>query len=82
MKYRSVDQIGAEHLGRRVTIRHRLDEGGSSDVLGILEHVDAVSVTVRDKGGERRVIGRADIVAVRVVRSTPQLEHPENPTPR
>lgn len=81
MKYRSVDQIESRHVGHRVTIRRRLDEGGSSDVLGILEHIDEAAVTVRDRSGQRHVIGRTDIVAARVIGPEPTLENPQNPAP-
>lgn len=81
MKFRSVDQITSDHLGRRVTVRRKLPEGGSSDVMGILEHADTASVTVRDKTGERHTIGRGEIVAARVVGPAPGLANPENPAP-
>ena len=67
MKYRSVGQIGPEHIGRRVTVRRTLAEGGYSDVLGVCEQADADSVTVRNKQGEAVVIERSQIVAARVV---------------
>jgi ribosome maturation factor RimP len=67
MKYRSADQIGPEHIGRRVTVRRKLAEGGYSDVLGVCEQADATSVTVRNKEGEAIVIERSEIVAARVV---------------
>ena len=80
MRFRSVDVVGSEHVGSRVTIRRRLDERRSSDVLGILEHADEESVTVRDKAGERHVIGRSEIVAARVVGPAPGLQDPEDPS--
>jgi hypothetical protein len=66
MKYRSSDQLAPEHIGRRVTVRRRLDEGGLGDVLGILEDVDEESVRVRIASGDVRSIARALIVAARV----------------
>ncbi|MGZ6528276.1 MAG: putative acetyltransferase [Actinomycetota bacterium] len=80
MEYRSVDQIRPEHRGHRVTVRRRLPEGGTTDVVGICEHADIASVTVRTHNGERMTIGRGDIVAARVVEAPP-LKHPENPAP-
>ena len=67
MKYRSADQIGPEHVGRRVTVRRVLSEGGYSDVLGVCEEADTDSVTVRNKDGEAIVIARSEITAARVV---------------
>ena len=67
MRFRSVGQIGPEHLGRRVTVRRALAEGGYSDVVGICEQADADSVTVRNKKGEAITVRRGDIVASRVV---------------
>jgi hypothetical protein len=69
LKYRSVDQIGPQHLGRRVTVRRTLPDGGYSDVIGVCENADASSITVRSKNGESIVIARSDIVAARVVGS-------------
>jgi hypothetical protein len=67
VRFRSVDQIGPEHLGRRVTVRRVLSEGGYSDVVGVCEQADAESVTVRNKKGEAITVRRSDIVASRVV---------------
>jgi hypothetical protein len=69
VKYRSVDQIGPEHLGRRVTVRRTLPDGGYSDVIGVCEHTDASTITIRNKNGESIVIARSEIVAARVVGS-------------
>jgi hypothetical protein len=69
LKYRSVDQIGPEHLGRRVTVRRTLPEGGYSDVIGVCEQADTSSITIRNKDGETIVIARSEIVAARVVGS-------------
>jgi len=79
MKYRSADTIRSEHLGTRVTVRRALPEGGASDVIGILEHVDDATLTVRDKRGERHTIGRGEIVAARVIGPLPTVENPESP---
>ena len=80
MRYRSVDQLDKEHQGHRVTIRRKLPEGGYSDVVGIAEHVDDTSVTVRTHKGETIEINRSDIAAARVIGSPP-LENPQNPAP-
>jgi hypothetical protein len=73
MKFRSVDQLGPEHRGHRVTVRRKLAEGGYSDVVGVCETIDASSVTVRNKHGEAITIARAEIVAARVI-APPKLE--------
>ncbi len=67
MKFRSVDQIGPEHVGLRVTIRRKRPEGGYSDVVGVAEHIDEASVTVRDRGGRVIEIQRGEIAAARVI---------------
>ena len=80
VKYRSVDEIKPEHQGHRVTIRRRLPEGGYSDVVGVAEHVDLSSVTVRTHKGEKVTIGRSEIAAARVVQA-PRLKNPRNSAP-
>ena len=55
------------NVGRRVTVRRKLAEGGYSDVLGVCEEAGPDSVTVRNKKGEAIVIERSQIVAARVV---------------
>jgi len=80
MKYRSVDQIGTEHQGHRVTIRRKLPEGGYSDVVGVAEHVDDASITVRNRKGEKIEIDRSEIAAARVIEALP-LANPQNPAP-
>jgi len=77
MRYRSVDTIGAEHIGRRVTVRRRLDDGSISDVIGILEHADDASLTVRNRDDARVDIARTAIVAARVIRTQrPPMQAP------
>ena len=80
VKYRSVDEIKPEHRGHRVTIRRRLPDGGYSDVVGVAEHVDLSSVTVRTHRGEKVTIGRSEIAAARVVEAPP-LKNPQNSAP-
>jgi hypothetical protein len=52
MRYRSVDRLSSDDIGQRVTVRRRLPEGGSTDVLGVLEALTDSKLTVRDKHGE------------------------------
>ena len=80
MKYRSVDQLSTEHAGHRVTVRRKLAEGGYSDVIGVLEHVDDASVTVRKHDGTTIEIPRSEMAAARVI-AAPPLENPQNPAP-
>ena len=78
MEYRSVDRIQPQHVGHRVTVRRRLPEGGATDVIGICEHADISSITVRTHEGARITIGRSDIIAARVVEWVPS-RNPGNP---
>jgi len=75
MRFRSVDDIGPEHRGRRVTVRRKLPDGGYSDVIGVCEQADPSSLTVRNKNGETIVIARSEIVAARLV-GPPSREDP------
>ena len=61
-------------------IRRKLPDGGYSDVIGVCEHVDLSSVTIRTHKGEKVVIGRSEIAAARVVEAPP-LRNPQNPAP-
>jgi ribosome maturation factor RimP len=68
MRYRSVDRLSSDDIGQRVTVRRRLPEGGSTDVLGVLEALTDSKLTVRDKHGDLVEVERAAIVASRVIR--------------
>lgn len=65
MRYRSVHTIEPGHVGRRATIRRRTPEG-LSDVVGVLEAVDATLVKIRARDGTLHVIARDEIAAARV----------------
>lgn len=80
LKYRSADHLGPEHRGHRVTVRRKLAEGGYSDVVGVLEHIDISSVTVRTHKGDTVTITRSEIAAARVVEAPPP-RNPANPAP-
>lgn len=67
MRYRAVDEIGPEHVGRRVTVRRALPDGSYSDTVGVCEAVEAASVKIRNRRGELVVIERSRIVAARLV---------------
>jgi hypothetical protein len=76
VKFRSVDKIGPEHQGRRVTVRRILPEGGYSDVIGVCEQIDAATVTIRNKNGVAIVIVRSEIVAARLIGSPSRKDPP------
>lgn len=66
MRYRARDTLTPADVGRRVTVRRALPEGGTTDVLGVLLAAEASSVTVERKDGTAFEIAREDIVAARV----------------
>jgi hypothetical protein len=67
MKYRSASTLTSEDIGRRVTVRARLREGGTTDTIGFLEALDSVGVRVRRADGEIVEISLGDVVAARVI---------------
>lgn len=67
MRYRSANRLEPGHVGKRVTVRRRLPEGGTSDTIGILEALDSVGLRIRRDNGEIVEIAIPDIVAARVV---------------
>ena len=67
MRYRSAGRLSPADIGKRVTVRHRLAEGGSADVIGTLEGLDGEHVTVRRADGDPVTIPVAQIVAARVI---------------
>jgi hypothetical protein len=60
-------RVGCEDLGRRVTVRYRLEQSGFSDVVGILETCDERAFGIRDRTGALRTVTRSDVVAAKVV---------------
>ena len=65
--YRSSDRLDATHVGRRVTVRRRLPEGGSSDTIGILEAIDPVACRIRTANGRIVEISLGEVIAARVI---------------
>lgn len=65
--YRSSSRLDPSHIGRRVTVRERLAEGGSSDTIGILESMDSVGLRIRRADGVVVEIRLGDVVAARVI---------------
>ena len=70
MRFRPKDVLTAADVGRRVTVRRSLDEGGTTDVIGELLSADDEAVEVRRKDGTAIRIAREAITAARV--------HPQN----
>lgn len=69
MRFRSADRLDPSHVGRRVTVRRRLPGGALSDVVGVLEELDDVTVAIRDRTGALVRVARTEVVAARVVRA-------------
>lgn len=67
MRARLSNEVDCSHLGRRVSIRRSLAEGGTSDTVGVLEACDESSFWVRDKRSALVRIPRERVVASRVV---------------
>lgn len=67
MRYRSVDSLGPGHVGCRVTVRRRLDEGGLSDVVGMLEYFNPSELGVRDRHGRLVWIPHDTVTAARII---------------
>ena len=60
-----------EHVGSRVVVRRRLPEGGSTDVLGVLESWAGGALRVRDRHGVEHVVAESDVVAGKPVPPAP-----------
>jgi hypothetical protein len=67
MRFHSRDDIQPGDVGRRVTIRRTLPEGGKGDVIGILESMNERTVRLRTKDGSLVDIPRTRIVAARII---------------
>ncbi len=60
-------RVSPADVGRRVTVRHRIDDGRLSDVVGVLRSWDAGSLRVERRSGETAEVPEADVVAAKVV---------------
>ena len=67
MRYSSAHELGPGDVGRRVTVRRRLPDGGLGDVIGVLESIDDDTAVLLDRRGARIRIELADVTASRVV---------------
>lgn len=65
MRYRAKDRLTAADIGKRVTVRHALVEGGSTDVLGELLSVGDV-FEIRRKDGTVAIVSADSVIAARV----------------
>lgn len=54
-------------IGRRLSLRRRLADGGQGDLVGFLVAVDAAGLTVRDRRGRDHAVPRSDVLALRAV---------------
>lgn len=78
LRARYARRVTPEHLGQRVSIRHRVEDParGSvpSDVVGRLVGADTDAMLVVDRAGQLTVIDTHEILSSRVVPPHPKLE--------
>lgn len=63
--------LAATDVGQRVVVRHRLDDGRATDVLGELIELTDQHLVVRDRFGALHRIVSVEIVAAKVVPPAP-----------
>lgn len=63
-------------LGRRVTVRHRLDDGGAADVVGRVVEARQDGLVVERRDGEEVPVAGDRVVALRVVPPRPTRSRP------
>ncbi|MGW5878433.1 putative acetyltransferase [Nocardiopsis terrae] len=66
-----VHRIVPEDLGRRVSVRITLPEGGFTDIVGVVESWTENVLTLRRRDDSTVEVAEADIVASRVVPPVP-----------
>lgn len=59
--------LSARDIGHRVVVRHRLPGGQLTDVLGVLQSLDADSLTVRHADGTPYTVKLADVSAAKPI---------------
>lgn len=67
---RYADEVDQVHVGRRVSLRHLVDDGDRqrpTDVVGTLVAADPRSFTVVRRSGETVLVDRARLVASRLL---------------
>lgn len=76
---RYVNEVEADHVGRRVTVRHLVVEDGRdrpTDVVGDLVAADDVSFTIRRRSGEQVTVDRARVLASKLLPPAPPRRRP------
>ncbi|PDP86909.1 hypothetical protein CQJ94_14980 [Glycomyces fuscus] len=68
---RLVHRISPADIGRRVSVRIRLPEGGFTDIVGVVESWDDGVLTVRRRDGSAVEVAESAIAASRVVPPVP-----------
>lgn len=70
------DEVTPEHVGRRVTVRHRIADRERgwvpTDVVGELVAADETTFTVRRRDGEQVVVDRARVMASKLLPPAPE----------
>lgn len=59
------------HVGARVVVRRRLDDGRMSDVIGHLESWENGLLVIQRADGSREQVSESDLVAAKVVPPAP-----------
>lgn len=76
---RYVNEVEADHVGLRVTVRHLVVEDGRdrpTDVVGDLVAADDVSFTIRRRSGEQVTVDRARVLASKLLPPAPPRRRP------
>jgi ribosome maturation factor RimP len=76
---RLVHRISPADIGRRVSVRIRLPEGGFTDIVGVVESWDDGVLTVRRRDGSAVEVAETTIAASRVVPPVPPRRRGGNP---
>lgn len=61
------DPLAPFDEGMRVSLRHRLDDGRATDVVGLIDGLDRTSVRLVDRHDQAHVVDRAAVLVVRAV---------------
>lgn len=63
---------GPEHVGRRLSVRHRTPDGSATDVVGRLLDADGATLRLQRRDGAEAVVDLARVVAWRIVPDRPR----------
>lgn len=76
------EEVGPEHVGRRASIRHLVEDEGRqrpTDVVGIVRAWDPDGdVTVERRDGSLAIFAAADVLASRLVPDPPPRRRPRD----